>query len=113
MDPGIILRGAENVQKHPLLVFPTPFWVGHSLDPNFYYIICPIWNNFSQELLQGTSLPLVQPFGAFSAFGSPILPPFRVCSHIIFLASLNNLYYKTKIIDTSDCKPSKFPQANL
>ena len=42
IDPGIVLRGAENVQKHPLLGFPTLFGVGHSLDPKMYYIICPI-----------------------------------------------------------------------
>jgi hypothetical protein len=39
MDPGIVLRGAENVQKHPLLIVPMLFWVGQTLGPNFYYIM--------------------------------------------------------------------------
>jgi hypothetical protein len=41
MDLGIILRGAENVQKHLHMAFPMLIQVGHSLDLKIYYVICP------------------------------------------------------------------------
>ena len=32
MDPGFVLREAENIQKHPCLISPTFFGFGHSRD---------------------------------------------------------------------------------
>jgi len=58
MDPGIILRGAENVQKHSFPVVPMLFRVGHSPDPKFDYIICPI---LVKNRFNGHHRPLANP----------------------------------------------------
>jgi hypothetical protein len=31
MDLGIVIREAENIQKHPLKFFPMSFWFGQFL----------------------------------------------------------------------------------
>jgi len=38
-----MLRGAENVQKHPLQTFPCIFWGGQLLGSGFYNNIYPFW----------------------------------------------------------------------
>ena len=54
MNLRFILRKAENVQKHPCLIFPIGFGFGHSYNIKMCYITCPFWGFQPKNLVQNS-----------------------------------------------------------